>query len=266
MPSLQCRLGKNVKRGEIWQVYIVDLPNLQKCEERGVKMSRSVVSLEDWKSRQFKKKYIKSSTGYTAKGYRVPHASDPIPENELYRIRDYFLFSGKTRYGLRNWILVLLGINVGLRCGDLTRLRIKDVVKDNEIKTGIEYTAEKTRSKGIMYIQDSLKPDLIEYIASLKDKSPSSWLFPSERGGPMRTNSVYKIFSRASKDLNLKFNFGTHSLRKSFGRNAYLQYGMDGAREVLRHRDNKSTMHYIGVTEDDIKEKALSLPVLGLND
>ena len=211
-----------------------------------------------------KKRYARSKTGYTSTGKRVARAADPIPPHELARIKAYFLGTKATRYGLRNWMIVLLGINIGCRCGDLCKLRLCDIIERNEIKTCVEYTAEKTRSSEVFYLQDSIKHELVKYIETLPDKSPGAFLFQGERGGGLTTGAVRKLFTKAAKDLNLDFHFSAHSLRKSYGRKAYEVYGMDGARELLRHRDNKSTAHYIGVKEEHIKEKALSLPNLGL--
>lgn len=224
-------------------------------------LAEKVVHLNDYR----KKTYSKTKTGYTALGYRAAHAADAIPPEALRELRDYFLNTGKTRYGLRNWTLILMGIHVGLRCGDLASLRVGDVMERGEIKTRCEYVAEKTSRWEVFYVQDDLKPSLKDYIATLKDQSPSAWLFPTERGGHLTTKAVYLIFKRAEEAIGkFDFHFSTHSMRKTLGKNAYEQFGMDGARELLRHRDNKVTARYIGVTEKEIESKAVNLQIKGV--
>lgn len=210
------------------------------------------------------RRYKKTKTGYTSDGRPAPHAAEAIPQEDLARLRDFFLNSNSTRYGLRNWTLVLMGVNVGLRCGDITSLRVGDIYRNGEIKTKVDYVQEKTSRWEVFYIQDSLKPDLLRYIKTLKDTSPSAWLFPNERGGRLTTKSAYAILKRANEKLGFDFHFSTHSLRKTLGKNAYRQFGMDGARELLRHRDNKVTARYIGVTEDEIEKRASQLRPLGV--
>ena len=207
-----------------------------------------------------RKGYSKSTTGYKSTGGRVPHAADPIPPEALSRIKDYF--SGK-EFGLRNWTFLIFGINSGNRCGDIGKLRIGDVVGfDGQIKTDVEYMAQKTRTWEHLYIRDELKPDIAAYIKTLPDQSRGAWLFPTKTGCPMSSKTYWKILKKASEDLNLDFHLSTHSMRKTLGKAAYETYGMDGAREMLRHKNNQVTARYIGVTEEAVREKALKLPTI----
>lgn len=207
-----------------------------------------------------KKIYAKSNSGYKSNGVRVSHAADAIPKEDLARIKEFF--SGK-KFGLRNWTFLIFGINSGNRCGDIGRLRIGDVVGfDGKIKTDVEYMAQKTRTWEHLYIRDELKPDITAYIETLPDKSRGAWLFPTKQGNPMTAKRYWDVLNEVSKELNLDYHLSTHSMRKTLGRTAYEVYGMDGAREMLRHRNNQVTARYIGVTEEAIREKALNLPTI----
>lgn len=214
-----------------------------------------------------KKVYQKSTTGYKSNGVRVPHKADAIPDEYLAVIKDYFLTNGKPKWRQRNWVLVLLGINIGNRCGDISRLHVGDVMWNGQMKSRVEYYAEKTRSWEVFYLQEALQNELAKYISTLANQSPAAWLFPSEHGKyeHLRTKSVWEIFHKAGKELDLPFHFSTHSLRKTLGRTAYKEYGVEGSRMLLRHKSEKSTLHYIGVTEDDVEEKAKGLPIKGIN-
>lgn len=209
---------------------------------------------------EVKKVYKKSTTGYTARGVRCASAADPIPLEELPRIKEYIF--NHMRSPLRNWTLILLGINVGCRCGDLVKLRVSDVWNGTEVKTDVQYMAEKTRSWEYMYIRDGIKPDIAAYINTLDNKSNGAWLFPSTRGGKLTTNSVYRIFKTISDGLGLTFHFSTHSMRKTMGKTVYDQYGLKETREALRQRNDKSTMHYIREDEAERRRVALSLPTI----
>ena len=209
---------------------------------------------------EVKKVYQKSTTGYTKKGIRCASAADPIPLEELTRIKKYIFENMKTPE--RNWTLILLGINVGCRCGDLTRLRVGDVWNGSAVKTDIQYMAEKTRTWEYMYIRDDLKPEIEKYIRSLDNQSPGAYLFTTRDGNRLTTKSTYKMFHRISTALKLDFHFSTHSLRKTMGKTVYDQYGLKETREALRQQNDKSTLHYIREDEVERRRVALSLPTI----
>ena len=211
---------------------------------------------------QFPKKkiYSKSNSGYKSNGIKVAHSADAIPREVLSDIKEYF---SDKRFGLRDWTFLIFGINSGNRCGDIGKLRIGDVVGfDGRIKSDVEYMAQKTRTWEHLYIQDELKPIIEEYIKTLQNQSRGAWLFPTNNGNPMSTKTYWKILNKVRTDLELDFHLSTHSMRKTLGTTAYEAYGMDGARELLRHKNNKVTARYIGVTEDAVREKALNLPTI----
>lgn len=207
-----------------------------------------------------KKIYARSTTGYKSNGGRIPHAADPIPQEILSQIKEYF---SDKKYGLRNWTFLIFGINSGNRCGDIGKLRIGDVVGfDGKIKTDVEYMAQKTRTWEHIYIRDELKPDIENYIKTLRNQSRGAWLFPTQNDKPMNSNTYWKVLNEVRTELKLDIHLSTHSMRKTLGRTAYEIYGMDGARELLRHKNNKVTARYIGVTEETVREKALNLPTI----
>lgn len=146
----------------------------------------------------------------------------------------------------RNYFLVVLGLNIGARIGDLLKLRVKDVRN----KTYITLIEEKTNKTKRFKINKTLLQTINEYIY---DKEDNEYLFPSQKGNlPITRVQAYRILKEAGEKLGLE-NIGSHSLRKSMG---YHMYQKNKDAEVLRRIFNHSspsiTQRYIGVSQDEI--------------
>jgi len=72
-------------------------------------------------------------------------------------------------------MLFVVGINIGLRAGDLLNLKIKDVFQANKIVDRIVITEEKTDKKRDFEINKSAKSAILLYIDTLKDVAAESY-------------------------------------------------------------------------------------------
>ena len=158
--------------------------------------------------------------------------------------------------GTRNFLLFLLGINVGLRISDILKLKVEDM-KDKEYVTIKE---KKTGKIKRFPITDSYKTVLKEYIC---DKHPNDWLFPSQRGDkPITRIQAYRIINNACFKAGIMTNVGTHTLRKTFGYHFY-QETKDVAllQSLFNHSAPSITLNYIGINQDmiDISLRSFSL-------
>ena len=149
--------------------------------------------------------------------------------------------------GTRDFLLFLLGINVGLRISDILKLKVRDV-KDREYVTVKE---QKTGKIKRFPITDSYKAVLEEYI---KDKHHDEWLFPSQRGDkPITRIQAYRIINDACFKAGIMTNIGTHTLRKTFGYHFY-QKTKDVAllQYLFNHSAPSITLKYICIDQDMI--------------
>jgi len=148
--------------------------------------------------------------------------------------------------GQRDYILFCLGIDTGLRCGDLLNLKVKDVEKKKEftIKEG------KT-NKPRKIIVNGLYDELNAYIQTLP--KGTEWLFPSRRGNkPITTIQAWRQLQKASEMAGVE-HIGTHTMRKTFGY-WYYKKTMDVAKlqMILNHSHPQITLRYIGITQEEI--------------
>ncbi|MGN0014147.1 MAG: tyrosine-type recombinase/integrase [Candidatus Gastranaerophilaceae bacterium] len=117
----------------------------------------------------------------------------------------------------RNLLLFCLGLNSGLRISDILRLNISDVKN----KAFIEIREKKTGKYKKFPINEKLKRMFKCYIKSRNENEP---LFKTKYNNRMDRITAYKIIKEACKEVGIKENIGTHTMRKTFGYFHYKQF------------------------------------------
>jgi integrase len=153
----------------------------------------------------------------------------------------------------RNLLIFTLGINNGLRIGDLLKLKAKDV-KDLEIGASLRIRETKTGKDNILVINKGSHKVLEQYLDSIH-LDDDDFLFPSRKSNNHLTvqyiNNMVKSWART---INLKGNYGSHTLRKTFGYQQRTQYGVGW--EIICKRFNHSspavTMRYLGIEDKEV--------------
>ncbi|MCP1312068.1 site-specific integrase [Paenibacillus tyrfis] len=148
----------------------------------------------------------------------------------------------------RDWFLLVMGINVGLRIGDLLLLHVKDVRN----RSHLTHRERKTGKMRRFPINSELREIINEYIRGKKDSDP---LFPSYRTKQnIGRVQAYRILNRAAAEVGLA-EIGTHTLRKTFGYHFYKRY-KDVAllQQIFNHSAPSITLRYIGINQDIIDE------------
>ena len=191
------------------------------------------------------------------------------PIRDIKKIRDMRMV---LRYqSVRNELLFVLGINVGLRISDMLALRVSDLIKENgKIKDAVVVTEKKTGKTKKFYLGDVVKKVLETYY---KQVGPSlgDYVFRSRKGDnrPISRQQAYEILNSAAesvglveRDMNgrlISGEIGTHSLRKTFGYWAYLNgTSLTLLMDIFNHSSERVTLAYIGITENQKKEVYLS--------
>lgn len=150
--------------------------------------------------------------------------------------------------GERDYILFLLGINSGLRVGDMLNLKVKDV----KGKKRLVIQEGKTKKKRIINLTN-IYSEIQEYIKTVQ----SEWLFPSRKGDKaISATQAYRQLNKAGDMVDIPEGIGTHTMRKTFGYWYYKQSGKDieSLQQILNHTNVAETKRYIGITEDEIND------------
>lgn len=162
------------------------------------------------------------------------------------QINDVLFYLRRTRYPERDTFLFLLGINTGLRCSDIVRLKIGTLRHSKRP----EITEKKTGKKMMLFL-DNVQDIVIEYTDG---KDDDDWAFPSSYDSSkyISVQNVYKLFKRIDEQLG-RIGLTTHTMRRTFGLWYYrktknIYYLM----ELFNHSSQAITMRYIELTEDEL--------------
>jgi len=152
---------------------------------------------------------------------------------------------------MRDYLLFVMGINVGLRISDLLSLKIYDVLGKDEVSI----VEGKTNKHRTFTINNTVSKAVNEYLSSLNNYEVTDYLFKSRKGGNKAISRVqaWQVLSDSAKLVGIKEAIGTHTLRKTFGYWSYKQ-GIDITllQRIFNHSTPAVTLRYIGITKEDI--------------
>ena len=170
-----------------------------------------------------------------------PKKGSKITVDPIRKIKDIQAISKMLQDNPRNHLLFVMGTNNGLRTGDLLKLKVGDTLIIREGKTG---------KRNMLAMNRSVYKSLQSFLEKRKTEDDEKLLFSSRKGNKAVTiqcvNNMVKQWARA---INLKGNYGAHTLRKTWGYVQRTVYGVGF--EILCKRFNHSspaiTMRYLGI-------------------
>ena len=175
------------------------------------------------------------------------------------------LLRGQDRY--RDLLLFVVGINTALRISDLLPLKIGDFLNDDgNIKRRFWIREKKRGKRHEVVINNSIRETLQEFLEAYLGiaSDPERFVFFSTQSAtyasPIKRGQAWKFITGICRDVGLTGNYGTHTLRKTWGYQARMQ-GVDVA--LVMHKLNHSslayTKRYLGITDDELEAVARRL-------
>ncbi|WP_020586489.1 tyrosine-type recombinase/integrase [Desulfobacter curvatus] len=156
----------------------------------------------------------------------------------------------------RDHLLFVMGINNGIRVGDLLNIKVGDVryLKPGQVH---QITESKTKKKNVVVINKSVRKALDTYFSnSISQIENHHYLFRSRKGEnfPLSVQAVHGLVKKWTQAINLKGNYGTHTLRKTWGYQQRTKYGVgfDVIAKRFNHSDPKTTMTYLGIEDKEV--------------
>ncbi len=158
----------------------------------------------------------------------------------------------------RDFCLFVLGTNTNLRASDILNIKIEQVeglkagqeLVLKEIKTGKGRRI--TLNKGVVKAIEAL-------LASKKEKGYElgDYLFASQRGrGALSVPSLSRLVKSWCADINLKGNYASHTLRKTWGYQQRVSFGV-GLPELMvcfNHSSQRQTLDYLCIQSEEIRD------------
>ena len=178
-------------------------------------------------------------------------ATDPIrDQKELMALANFFLKRGE----LRNYCLVVLGAHTALRVSDHLALTWEDVYDFErgccrDHLTVIEQKTGKARCI-------ALNREALHALAVYFPRHRGKYLFSNYRRDekPISRVQAWRIVHNAARELRLTGHIGCHSLRKTWGYNAWSRAKIrpEVIMMVYNHSSFAVTRRYLGITQDDL--------------
>ena len=166
---------------------------------------------------------------------------------------------GQCRF--RDLLLFVVGINTALRISDLLTLRIGHFIDEQkQVRQRFWIHEQKRGKRHEVVINNSIQEAFEEYLAAYPgvDDDPNHFIFFNTKANnfsaSIRRGQAWKSITSICREVGVRGNFGTHSLRKTWGYHARMQ-GVDLAliMHKLNHESIAYTKRYLGITDDELQ-------------
>ena len=148
--------------------------------------------------------------------------------------------------------LLTLGINTNLRASDLLRITAGQV-RGLKPMDEIELKEKKTGKTRRITLNKACVEALTRLLAS-RSFDEDTPIFQGERG-TLTVPSVNRLVKSWCKAINLKGNYGAHTLRKTFGYQQRVRFGV-GLPELMvcfNHSTQRQTLDYLCIQPEEVR-------------
>lgn len=161
----------------------------------------------------------------------------------------------------RDLALFTLGINTNLRASDLARITVGQVRHCTKPGCELELNERKTgKPRRITLNKNAV--DAIQNLLTKEYLADSDPLFKSQRGEALTVPSIHRLVKSWCREIHLPGNYGSHTLRKTFGYHArQAGVSLPVLVELFNHASQKQTMSYLGIQPEEIKDAYMNLNI-----
>ena len=188
---------------------------------------------------------------------------DVLSDEQIQRIHT-FRTEHNTPVELRDIVIVLLGLRMGMRAYDVLSLRFQDI---DWKKRQISIIMKKTRTQITLPMPVEVGNALYLYITKGRPRNNSGYIFIRSKApygkltGKICTKALWRILPER-KDVK---GGGFHVTRRTSATNLLRNHaGIDDVMDALGHRDSTSVMKYLLLDDERSRKCGLSLESTGL--
>lgn len=156
----------------------------------------------------------------------------------------------------RDFAIFTVGINTAFRASDLLKITVGQV---RHLIPGdtLPIREQKTGKERRITLNNVVYDAITKLLATMSDAADSTPLFQSRKGSKALTvSTLNNMVKKWCSWCNLTGNYGSHTLRKTFGYHHRVTFGTDlpTMMKVFGHATQAQTLHYLGIQEDDVKD------------
>ena len=151
-------------------------------------------------------------------------------------------------------LMIVVGINVGLRISDLLSLTFGELRKEQ-----ITVIEQKTGKARQFKINDNIRQAL-KYFEDKTNYPDSFYAFRSQKGSVYSNKHVNRLLQKYFKGDRIS----SHSMRKTFGRrvwdmNNQSDKALTTLSQIFNHKDVSTTRTYLGIRQEEIDDIYMNL-------
>ena len=181
-----------------------------------------------------------------------PQAGDEIKVEPIRLQKDIKAIKKLLADNPRDLALFTVGVNTNLRASDLLKItagQVRNLKEMDEIELREQKTGKRRRI--------SLNKACIDAIQALLKSRPyqdEEPIFTGQRG-PLTVPSVNRLVKSWCKAINLHGNYGSHTLRKTWGYHQRVTFGRGTAELMVcfNHSSERQTLQYLCIQPEEIK-------------
>lgn len=172
------------------------------------------------------------------------------------------LFNRKTPLGKRDYAMACCLTNLGLRCSEVAKLKLKDI---NWYEAILKIARGKIKQEDQLPLPKKVGKAIADYLLSGRPKSDSEFVFVFHRppfGKNVHVGTVRNAIRRAFQKAGFNPIPSTHILRHSFASNLLISgASIKEVADMLRHRCIDTTMLYTKIDLPNLHR--VSMPWFG---
>jgi integrase len=180
--------------------------------------------------------------------------SDAYKVEPIREVRDIKAIKAMLANNPRNYALFVIGINTSLRGSDLLALQVGDV-RDVKPMQDKEIREIKTRKRRRLTFNKAAVEAVQKLLATMPDAQDEDYLFVGRSGKPLTRDYLRKMIKQWCASIRLPGNYGSHSLRKTWGYHQRVRFGVGLPElcEAFGHSSQAITLRYLCIQPDEIK-------------
>jgi integrase len=186
-----------------------------------------------------------------------PEKGDSIRVEPIRKQKDINLIKKHLADKPRDLAIFTVGINTNLRGVDLLKLKVGQV-KYLEVGESFRLKEQKTGKDRQISINPTVHKAIQALLATMPKATDDDYLFQSRegRGKKLTTPYLNNLVKKWCSEINLRGNYGAHTLRKTFGYHQRVTFGMDipTLMVMFNHSSQKQTLTYLGIQASEIHD------------
>jgi integrase len=185
--------------------------------------------------------------------FNHPQKGAKIKVEPIKRLKDIRAIKKLLQNKPRDYALFVTGINTNMRASDLLSIKAGQV-RDSEPMDELEVKERKTGKNKRVNLNRACVEAIRKLLAS-KHFSNDSPLFQGRGDRPLTVSSVNRLVKQWTDAINLRGNYGCHTLRKTFGYHQRVTFNV-GIAELMvcfNHSSQRQTLDYLCIQPEEIK-------------